>query len=286
MELTIVLPTGHYQVNLAFPWSLAIGLDFNHQQPNHFGAQKAASTPMQAGNFVGNTEQGGSCNVNELSFNPHCNGTHTETLAHICDTNHPMSQKIADINLPPLMPCVLISLHPEPGHESGDDYQPAFEKADMIISRQALHSALQTFDDCQLQAVVIRTLPNGPDKRFRAYDENHQPAFLSRDAVRYLNERGVEHLILDIPSIDRLYDDGLMTAHHTFWQVPLGSHQPGPNSLIHKTITEMAFIDNPIPDGFYFVNLQTPAFVNDAAPSRPVIYAAETISTEPKKNTL
>ena len=54
-----------------------------------------------------------------------------------------------------------------------------------------------------------------------------------------------------------------------------GAHQPSPNSLINKTITEMAYIDNTITDGFYFLNLQTPAFINDAAPSRPMLYQAE-----------
>ena len=286
MDLTIELASGRYRVNLAHPWSLAIALDFNHQQPNHFGAEHASATPMRGGNFVGDTQQGGSCNVNELRFNPHCNGTHTETLAHICDTSHPMSQKIADIALPPLIPCALISVQPDIALGSADEYQPAFEPQDRIVSRDGLESVLANYDDCQLQALAIRTLPNDPSKRFQAYGEDNQPAFLSRDAVLYLNERGVEHLILDVPSIDRIYDEGLMTAHHLFWQVPETSHQPGPHSLIHKTITEMAFIDNHIEDGFYFVNLQTPAFVNDAAPSRPVIYATQLVAAEQKKNEL
>jgi len=39
----------------------------------------------------------------------------------------------------------------------------------------------------------------------------------------------------------------------------------------------MAYIDNAIADGFYFANLQTPAFVNDAAPSRPMLYEANAV---------
>ena len=94
----------------------------------------------------------------------------------------------------------------------------------------------------------------------------------------YLNERGIEHLVLDLPSLDRLNDDGLLTCHHIFWQVMAGTHQASPNSLINKTITEMAYIDNSLNDGFYFISLQTPAFVNDAAPSRPMLYQAELLS--------
>ena len=40
----------------------------------------------------------------------------------------------------------------------------------------------------------------------------------------------------------------------------------------HKTITEMIFVDNHIEDGSYLLNLQIPAFVSDAAPSRPIIF--------------
>jgi kynurenine formamidase len=149
---------------------------------------------------------------------------------------------------------------------------------DELITRVQLEAALGDIHDCQLISVVIRTLPNDSEKCSRAYSEARQPAFLSPDAVLYLNERGVEHLLLDLPSIDRLHDDGLMTCHHLFWQVPEGSHQAGPHSLVNKTITEMAYIDEHIVDGFYFLNLQMPAFINDAAPSRPVLYAAHKVT--------
>lgn len=284
VKMTIELQNGCYQVNLAFPWQIGIALNFNHNQPNHFGAEKATAEPMRAGGFVGDTTQGGSCNVNELRFNPHCNGTHTETLAHICDSDHPLSVKIHELDLPPLLPCALVTVKPEEGLASADSYQPDLLPGDHIVSRQALEKGLGQFDDCQVQAVVIRTLPNEIDKCQRAYNQDNQPPFLSRDAVLYLNERGVEHLILDVPSVDRLFDDGLMTCHHLFWQVPEGSHQGGPQTQVNKTITEMAYIPNELEDGFYFLNLQTPAFVNDAAPSRPVLYSAELRSALTEKN--
>jgi kynurenine formamidase len=285
MKITIELLNHSYQVNTDFSQSLAIPVQFNQaeQQPNHFGADAAQSAPMQAGGFIGDTEQGGSCNVNLLTINPHCNGTHTETIAHICDLNAELSLKIADLELPPLMACAVISITPEQALTSNEDYSPAFNKADKIISRRALEETLLSFDNEQLKAIVIRTLPNSNSKCQRAYNEDNQPAFFSRDAILYLNERGIEHLIVDLPSIDRLHDDGLMTCHHLFWQVTEGAHQASPNSLLNKTVTEMAFIDDAIDDGFYFINLQTPAFVNDAAPSRPVLYQAKDITPSPQQ---
>ncbi len=280
MKVTITLAEHQYDVNTDFGHSLAIALDFMHSenQPSHFGATPALAKPMQAGGFIGDTTKGGSCNVFELSFNPHCNGTHTETIGHICDQDNELSLSISALELPPLMPCALISITPVAASTTEDQYTPRFNENDSVISRQQLEQALAPYHDQQLQSLVVRTLPNSVDKCQADYNDANQPAFFTSNAVLYLNERGVEHLILDLPSLDRLNDDGLLTCHHLFWQVIEGAHQPSPNSLINKTITEMAYIDNSIEDGFYFMNLQTPAFVNDAAPSRPMLFQAQQIN--------
>ena len=173
------------------------------------------------------------------------------------------------------MPCAVVSITPEIAIKTNENYSPKFDEDDLIISRSALEQALASYHNEQLQTLIIRTLPNTDNKRQQAYNSDNQPAFFSREAILYLNERGVEHLVVDVPSIDRLYDDGLMTGHHLFWQVDEGTHQVNINSLVNKTITEMAFIGDEITDDFYFINIQTPAFHNDAAPSRPVLFSAK-----------
>ena len=286
MKVTVELQNVRYQVEMTSFKSLAITVNFNQssEQPNHFCANMASASPMQAGNFIGDTKQGGSCNVNQLTINPHCNGTHTETIAHICDFSiddydeeylEDSALSIAQINLPALMPCAVVSVTPGLAIESTETYSPDFSAADLIISRSALKQVLEHYNDEQLQSLVIRTLPNNSCKRQQAYNNDNQPAFFSREAILYLNERGVEHIVVDIPSIDRLHDEGLMTCHHLFWQVKEGTRQITNHSLINKTITEMAFIDDKIIDGFYFINIQTPAFHNDAAPSRPVLFSTK-----------
>jgi kynurenine formamidase len=292
MKMTIELNNTSYQVNIKEFWSLAIPVYFNQptQQPNHFGAKGALASPMHVGSFIGDTKQSGSCNVNELTINPHCNGTHTESIAHICNfdangdsaSNAQISAQtsltMAQLNIPPLMPCAVISVTPTLAITSGENYTPEFCKNDFIINQQALEQALSQYSNEQLQALVIRTLPNHINKCQQVYNSESQPAFFSREAILYLNKRGIEHLIVDIPSLDRLHDEGLMTCHHLFWQVEESSHQVKQQSLVHKTITEMAFIDNKISDDFYFINIQTPAFHNDAAPSRPVLFSAKKMS--------
>ena len=63
--------------------SIAIPMDFEGPQPSHFGAPRAVSATYEANGFVGDTNRGGSCNVNSLTMVPHCNGTHTESVGHI-----------------------------------------------------------------------------------------------------------------------------------------------------------------------------------------------------------
>ena len=69
--------------------------------------------------------------------------------------------------------------------------------------------------------------------------------------------------------MDRLFDEGNLSAHNIFWDTKKKKYN---SNTKHKTITEMIFVDNHIEDGSYLLNLQIPAFVSDAAPSRPIIF--------------
>ena len=95
------------------------------------------------------------------------------------------------------------------------------------------------------------------------------PAFFSIDAMEYIVSLGIQHLLVDTPSVDRLLDDGHLSAHNIFWETK--GKQFNLNTK-NKTITEMIFASENIKDGRYLLNLQIPAFVSDAAPSRPIIY--------------
>ena len=83
MKITIQHLAASYVADSAAGTSIAIPLQFDGAQPNHFGANKASQEPLRLGGFVGKTELGGSCNVDTLQIVPHCNGTHTETISHI-----------------------------------------------------------------------------------------------------------------------------------------------------------------------------------------------------------
>src|SRR5947199_6913443 len=70
-------------IDLGEFFDISIPLRFNGPQPNAFGVEPASSTACQYGDLVGDTRRGGSCNFEQITLIPHCNGTHTECVGHI-----------------------------------------------------------------------------------------------------------------------------------------------------------------------------------------------------------
>ena len=95
------------------------------------------------------------------------------------------------------------------------------------------------------------------------------PCFFSIEAMEYIVSLGVQHLLVDSPSVDRLFDEGRLSSHNIFWETKGEGLNPAAQN---KTITEMIFATDSLEDGQYLLNLQIPAFVSDAAPSRPILY--------------
>jgi len=267
MKLTATIGEQNYQVLLAAQQSIAISVQFDGAQPNHFGVPAASANPVEGGGFVGDTRQGGSCNVDVITLTPHCNGTHTECVGHIINERLSVNQLLQDS----LMPAHLITVSPEIVSGDNDSYQPPLDNGDMLITKAAIAEHLANVDSSELEALVIRTLPNDFDKQFMHYDDNNYPPFISNDAMAYLNQRGVKHLLVDFPSVDRMYDDGKLSSHHVFWQVQPQSRLLDEDVLSFKTITELVYVAPTMGDGLYLLNLQVAPFELDAAPSRPTL---------------
>lgn len=271
MRLTITLSEIHYNVRLDRPRSLAIALHFNGDQPNFFDAPPATATPFTTGAFSGDTARGASCNVQRLHLIPHCNGTHTESVAHIVHQSVPVFESLART----LSPAFLLTVAAVAADRTTEHYRPAKQPSDRLITRASLRTVLERRADAELEALILRTLPNDESKQYRNYDAGGGAPFFSVEAVDYLVERRVRHLLVDFPSIDRTHDEGRLTNHHLFWRLPEGTHDLTPAVQGDKTISEMLYIAHDIVDGLYLLDLQVPAFMSDAAPCRPVIYPLE-----------
>ena len=106
-------------------------------------------------------------------------------------------------------------------------------------------------------------------------DYVEQPApFFSMEAMQFITNLPIKHLLVDMPSLDKLYDEGLLSTHHIWWNVPLGTHKLTEKSRRERTVTEMIFVPDEIPDGSYSVAIQIPNWCSDAAPSRVFLLPA------------
>lgn len=248
MKLKLEIKNKVYEAHFGNPLDIALAVRFDGEQLSAFGAPPAKRDVYKAGDFTGAVSQGGSCNCETYTITPHCNGTHTESVGHI--TDDPIY--ICDVLKDSLIPATLVTVTPEK------------QGVDLVITKESL--ALNENDF--LQALIIRTVPNDDSKLTKNYGDA-MPPYFTADAMAYIVEVGVKHLLVDMPSVDRLDDGGKLQNHRIFWGLkPEQTH----SELSPKTITELIYVRDEIKDGVYLLNLQVAAFKADAAPSRPVLY--------------
>ena len=203
--------------------------------------------PVRADGFVGKVAEGGSVNFTDVFFNPHGHGTHTECLGHITKEAESIDRQLRIASLPVLIPCLVHTVDP---HSVGGNR--------IILPKNLPDDALLP------PALVLRTLPNSDDKKTQTWD-NTNPPYLHPNFTLELVGRGVSHLLIDLPSVDKEVDGGELLSHKAFFGVPL-------NPRFDATITEFVYVPNEVNDGLYALNLQVAAFDLDASPSRPILF--------------
>ncbi len=252
MFATILHDSKSYTVNLAEPLDISIPLTNSSKNPIAWYQEAPVIAPVKMGNWVGKVSEGkSSTNFNNIFFNPHAHGTHTECLGHITVNFYSINQCLKHF----FFIAELISV------------QPILEGNDLIIKKQQLQELLL---EKRPKAIIIRTLPNNMEKKNKNYS-NTNPPYLDQDAANYLKEIGIEHLLIDLPSVDKEKDEGKLVSHKAFWNVT-NIHALNPDARLHCTITEMIFVPNYILDGTFLLNIQIASFENDASPSKPVLY--------------
>ena len=235
-------------IDLSKPLDISIPLNGDASNVNAWYVGHPKIEAHTEGDFVGKVSEGASINFNNISFNPHAHGTHTECVGHITEEFHSVNKNLKKY----FFKAEVITIAPE-------KYQD-----DFVISRKQLQYAL---GNKKREALVIRTLPNTRGKLKRQYS-NSNPPYMLEEAAELLVAKGIEHLLIDLPSVDKEKDRGALLAHNAFWNTK-GSIRK------HATITEFIYVPNAVKDGKYFLNLQVAPFENDASPSRPVLYKIE-----------
>ena len=235
-----------YTSDLSDGIDISIPLIPGSDSPNCFWAPHFVAEPVRSGDWVGDTLQGGGVNFKTVTINTHGNGTHTECVGHISKEPITINQVLTNFH----HIAQVVSVYPQ-----------VMENGDKVITKSQV-------EDCISQnkpnAFIIRTLPNSDDKKRRIYSGTNPP-YIDHEAITYIVEQGIEHLLIDLPSVDREQDEGLLLAHKAFWLYPSTIDKK-------KTITEMIFVNNNVSDGLYLLNIQIASFELDASPSKPVIY--------------
>ena len=240
-----------YKIDLSKPIDISIPLSNTDKNPIAWYVEKPVIEPVQFGDWIGKVSEGSSTNFNNIFFNPHGHGTHTECLGHITREFYSINQCLKKF----FFQAELISIEPENIED------------DLVITKSLIEKALQGKSP---EAIIIRTIPNNDFKKNKNYS-NTNPPYLEEAAAIYIRNLGIQHLLIDLPSVDREEDEGKLLAHKAFWNVNDVTIL-NEDARLECTITEMIFVWDGIEDGSYLLNLQIASFENDASPSKPILY--------------
>lgn len=252
MIATIQHNNQNFEVDFSKPIDISITLTNTDENPIAWYIEKPVIEPVRFGHWVGKVSEGSSStNFNNIFFNPHGHGTHTECLGHITKEFYSINRHLKTF----FFTAELVSVEPELRGE------------DLVITKNQIEKALEgKFPE----AIVIRTLPNPEEKLSRKYSDTNPP-YLDEKAAVFIRERGIQHLLIDLPSVDKERDQGKLLAHKAFWNVK-NTHDLNDDARFDATITELIFVPDHVEDGSYLLNLQIASFENDASPSKPVLY--------------
>ena len=240
-----------YQIDLSKPIDISIPLSNTDKNPIAWYIEKPEIEPVKFGDWIGKVSEGSSTNFNNIFFNPHGHGTHTECLGHITRDFYSINQCLKQF----FFKAELISITPEDIN------------SDLVITKNQIERALNGKTP---EAIIIRTLPNSESKKHKNYSKTNPP-YLAEQAAIFIREIGIQHLLIDLPSVDREEDEGKLLAHKAFWNVK-DVNNLNDDARLNCTITEMIFVEDTIQDGSYILNLQIASFENDASPSKPILY--------------
>lgn len=247
MISTVVDKNNEWKIDFEKPIDISIPLISGKEGPNCFYAPPYETSPVVTDHFIGDREQGGLVNFFNIKINPHGNGTHTECVGHISQGN----LKLRDC---------MQRFHFFANLITVDTYK--LENGDKLITKESILET--TAEHGFKEAMILRTKPNNEDKLLKNYSGTN-PAYFDPDAIKLMIDNGVQHVLTDLPSVDREEDGGKLSSHKAFWGYP-------DQISLHRTITELIFVPNIVKDGPYFLNIMVGNYDLDVSPSKPVLY--------------
>lgn len=262
MKVVVNFKDFEFEADFSKPIDLSIPLTNSQNNPLAWYIEPPVIEPVRIEDWVGKVSEGkSSTNFNNILFNPHGHGTHTECLGHITHDFYSINKCLNKF----FFIAELISV--TPNNIDGDDI---ITKEDIQAFFSLQGNENQHKDSIIPEALIIRTLPNSEIKKSKNYSHTNPP-YLSEEAVVFIRKKGIKHLLIDLPSVDKEKDEGKLLAHKAFWNVK-NTKKLNDDARLDATITEMIYVPDNIKDGTYLLNLQIASFENDASPSKPILY--------------
>lgn len=245
MKAIIEYNSRKIEIDVSEPIDISIAIDAGKQNVTSWDMEQPRIFPEKRDKQIIHVAQGASINVNSIHFTPHSHITHTECVGHISDEIYSVNKQLKHY----FFVAEVVTVAPE---EIDGDF---------VISEKQLRIALK---NKKRDAIVIRTIPNLNEKKSIDYSGTN-PTYLLPETSEYLKEKGIKHLLIDLPSVDKEVNDGSLPVHNSFWNTQ-------GEIRYDATITELIYVPNHVEDGEYLLNLMVAPFENDATPSKPILY--------------
>lgn len=246
MKISLTHKGRTYTTDLGQGTDLSSKLGAPGEELKAWHAEDVRVSPVKSGDWVGSVKEGAPINFFNIRFNPHGNGSHTETVGHISPEKESVNTYFNQHHL------VAYLLHLPPKPKGEDEVVRLADLQDMDIPWEVI------------DALIIRTGDYGPGHDFSGTNA----PFFEPELMTFIRKKGIQHFLTDLPSVDPEEDGGQLLSHRAFWNYP-------ENRRLDATISELLRIPAELPNRLYLLNLQTAAFENDAAPCRPVVFRLE-----------
>src|SRR6187402_2777174 len=129
MLATLLHKNKEIKIDLSKPLDISIPLTNTDENPIAWYIEKPVIEPVRMGDWIGKVSEGkSSTNFNNIFFNPHGHGTHTECLGHITNNFYSINQALKQF----FFFAKLITIEPE---KIGDDF---------VITKDQIEKAMST----------------------------------------------------------------------------------------------------------------------------------------------
>ena len=224
------------EVDISNPLDISIPIDMSKKNINAWYVEDPKIFPESFDGEKIKVSEGAVVNFNNIHFNPHSHITHTECVGHISKEAIYMTE----LEVEPYLSCFLVNAKAE-----------SLPNGDRVVNLGSFN--WDEIPNCD--AVIIHS---GTTNKAEFFSGNN-PCYIDKEVMAILVNKGINHVLTDLPSVDREDDGGALAAHKAFFKYP--------EIHLNRTITELIHVPNSVKNGEYVLSISF-APMETRAPTR------------------